>query len=230
MPRQARIAPGGIVYHVINRGVGRMTLFEDDDDYAAFERCLRHAQNVVPIALLCYCIMPNHWHLVLRPHETGDLGAFMQRLTLTHARRWQEHHHAHGTGHVYQGRYKSFPIQTNEYFLTVGRYVERNAKRAGLVKRAEDWRWCSLWRRMNPDEGRAEEMPRLTRWPTGVPPRWVRTVNAALSRVELEAVRRCVNRGRPFGGDRWVKRMTGELGLESSFRSRGRPRNEDRSG
>lgn len=227
MPRQARISPGGIVYHILNRGVGRMTLFECDADYAAFERCVARAQEMVPLAIFCYCIMPNHWHLVVRPHENGELGAFMQRLTLTHARRWQEHRQVHGTGHVYQGRYKSFPIQTDEHYLTVARYVERNAKRAHLVKRAEQWRWCSLWRRMNPNSNRGDragEMPRLTRWPTGVPPRWVGTVNAALSEAELQAVRVCVNRGRPYGGDRWVKRMTGELGLESTFRDGGRPR------
>lgn len=223
MPRQARIVPGGIVYHVINRGVGCMTLFERAADYAAFERCLRHAQDIVPLPIFCYCIMPNHWHLVLRPQENGDLGAFMQRLTLTHARRWQENRHAHGTGHVYQGRYKSFPIQTDGHFLTVARYVERNAKRADLVKRAEEWRWCSLWRRVNPEGRSAEEMPCLAKWPTAIPPRWVRTVNAALSRAELETVRKCVNRGRPYGGERWVKRMTGELELESAFRPRGRP-------
>ena len=214
------------MYHVINRGVGRMTLFENDADYAAFERCLRHAQDIVPLSIFCYCIMPNHWHLVLRTHANGDLGMFMQRLTLTHARRWQENRHVHGTGHVYQGRYKSFPIQTDEHYLTVARYVKRNAKRAALVKRAEEWRWCSVWRRANPDERRAEEMPRLAHWPTGEPPRWVRTVNAGLNRAELEAVRNCVNRGRPYGGDSWVKRMTGELGLESAFRPRGRPRKD----
>ena len=226
MPRQGRIAPGGIVYHVINRGVGRMTLFEGDPDYAAFERCLSSAQEAVPLALFCYCIMPNHWHLVLRPQETGELGAFMQRLTLTHARRWQEHRSVHGTGHVYQGRYKSFPIQTNEHFFAVARYVEGNAKRAGLVRRAENWQWCSLQRRMNNTAGRPDETPRLNEWPTGIPPQWVRTVNAVQSKAELEALRRSVNRGRPFGGDRWVKRITHELALESTFRSRGRPRND----
>lgn len=226
MPRQARIVPGGIVYHVINRGVGRMTLFENEADYAALERCLRRAQQLIPIALFCYCIMPNHWHLVLRPREAGDLGNFMQRFTLTHARRWQEHRHVHGTGHVYQGRYKSFPIQSNEHFLTVGRYVESNAKRAGLAKSAENWRWCSLWRRMNATDDQQEEAPKLSHWPTGVPPYWVRTVNAAQSQTDLKAVRRCVNRGQPFGGERWVKRITGELALESTFRPRGRPRKE----
>lgn len=223
MPRHARSAPGGLIYHVLNRGVGRMELFSQADDYAAFERCLRETQEVVDVPLLCYCLMPNHWHLVLEPRGDGDMGRFMQRLTLTHARRWQEHRRLHGTGHVYQGRYKSFPIQDDEHFLTVARYVERNAVRANLCKRAEAWRWSSLWRRRHPDEVDAER-PALSRWPMDAPRGWLRTVNAALSERALQTVRVSASRGRPFGGDDWVTKVTKRLGLESTFRPRGRPK------
>jgi len=211
------------VFHVLNRGVGRMRLFGKDGDYAAFERVLAETLELRPMRLCAYCVMPNHRHMVLWPREDGDLAAFMQRLTITHARRWQEHRHEVGTGHIYQGRYKSFPVQSDEHFLTVCRYVERNALRAGLVERAEAWRWGSLWRR-----GQSVELSEMLlmpdRWPTTPPRDWVRAVNRAETAAELEALRRCVVRGRPFGGSTWTARTVARLGLENTLRPRGRPR------
>jgi len=130
MPRRPRIATGGFVYHVLNRGVGRMQIFEDDDDFAAFERVLAEAIHRRPAArLLGYCVMPNHWHLVLWPRGDDDLSEFMRWLTVTHTQRWHAHRRSAGTGPIYQGRFKSFPIERDEHFLTAMRYVERNALR-----------------------------------------------------------------------------------------------------
>lgn len=138
MPRSARVAPAGYVYHVLNRGVGRMTLLDEPGDYAGFERVLAEALERHPhIELLAYGLMPNHWHLVLRAtpgSDAGELGRFMQWLTLTHTRRWQEHRHCHGSGPVYQGRYKSFPVQDDTHFLTLCLYVERNPLRLERVR------------------------------------------------------------------------------------------------
>src|SRR5215510_9306692 len=136
MPRLPRVAAGGVVYHVLNRRVAQLPLFEKDGDYAAFEHILEETIVRTGIRLLAYCLMPNHWHLVLWPREDGDLAAFMQRLTVTHVRRWHAHRHSVGTGHLYQGTYKSFPIQQDEHFLTVCRYIERNPLRAKLVPKA----------------------------------------------------------------------------------------------
>ena len=83
MPRTARKTPGGVIFHAINRGVGRRTIFEKDGDYAAFERVMAHALAAEPVQLLCYCLMPNHWHLLLCPTEDGQLGRSMHRLTMT---------------------------------------------------------------------------------------------------------------------------------------------------
>jgi putative transposase len=167
--------------------------------------------------------MPNHWHLVLRPAKDGELAAFMQWLTLTHTRRWQEHRHCHGSGHVYQGRFKSFPVQTDRHFLTVCRYVERNALRAGLVERAEEWRWSSLWIRREGDE---PQRARLGAWPVegGVPRQWLRTVNTPLAAAELDALRMSVGRGRPLGSATWTQRTADRLNLGHTLRPRGRPR------
>ncbi len=78
MPRAARKAPGGRVFHVLNRGVGRQTIFEKDEDYAAFERVMAHALAADPVQLLAFCLMPNHWHLLLKPQSDGQLGRFVQ--------------------------------------------------------------------------------------------------------------------------------------------------------
>jgi putative transposase len=129
MPRSARCAPGGVIFHVLNRGNARSPVFRSDADYAAFPRALAETLGLFPgVRLLAYCLMPNHWHLVLRPTRDGELGRFMQRLTVTHVRRWHEHRRSTGGGHVYQGTYKSFPVQRDGHFLVLCRYVERNAQ------------------------------------------------------------------------------------------------------
>ncbi|MBI1375583.1 MAG: hypothetical protein GC159_22965, partial [Phycisphaera sp.] len=106
MPRRRRVAMGGLAYHVINRGVGRMTLFDDEADYDAFQRVLGESVERRPDArLLGYCVMPNHWHLILWPRRDDDLSEFMRWLTVTHTQRWHAHRHSAGTGPVYQGRF-----------------------------------------------------------------------------------------------------------------------------
>jgi len=175
---------------------------------------------------ISYCLMPNHWHLVLWPRNDGDLSAFMYWLTMTHSHRWHAAHGTTGSGHLYQGRFKSFPVASadaNPHYYRACRYVERNALRAGLVERAEDWPWCSLSRRL---EGKADTVGFLTEGPEPWPPGWVEHVNEPLTDAELGAMRRCVNRGKPYGPDEWVERVAKELGLENTLRSRGRPRKE----
>ena len=166
MPRTARIAPAGTVFHVLNRGVGRMQLFGKDRDYEAFEAMIEKTLQSRPMRICAYCLMPNHWHFVLWPEREGQLGDFMQKLAVTHVRNWQEHHRRVGYGHVYQGRYKSFPVETEDYFYRVVRDVERNALRASLVRRAGDWRWGSLWRCAC---AAREKMAWLSDWPAPRP-------------------------------------------------------------
>lgn len=224
MPRRPRVSTGGYAYHVLNRGVGRMTLFDNDDDYAAFERVLAEAVARLDPRLLGYCLMPNHWHLVLHPRADGDLSQFMRWLTVTHTQRWHAHFHTSGTGPVYQGRFKSFPVQRDGHLLAVLRYVERNPLRASLVERAQDWRWSSL------HAGRSDDPERramLSAWPVPRPARWAATVNRPQSQTELEALRGCVRRGRPYGDERWVGRSAAALGLASTLRPRGRPRKQE---
>ena len=236
MPRATRAAAGGVVYHVLNRASGRRALFKRDEDYALFEKVLAEAHQRVAMRTVGYCVMPNHWHLLLWPRGDGDLSEFMRWLTVTHTQRWHAGHGTAGTGHVYQGRFKSFPVQrrragsagraagvvrTEDPFWTLLGYVERSALRAGLVARAEDWRWSSLWRRTF---GGAELRSLLTDPPEGFPPDWLARVNEQESEEALVRMRQCVARGRPFGQAGWVKRTAARLGLASTLRPRGRPR------
>ncbi|MBM4094027.1 MAG: hypothetical protein FJ276_32160 [Planctomycetes bacterium] len=154
MPRGKRCFPGGTVFHVLNRGNGRQTLFFGSADVEAFVRVVKEALLIVPMRILGYCLMPNDWHLVLWPELDDRLSAFMHQLMTTHVRRWQKAHHREGEGHVYQGRFKSFPVESDEHLYTVCRYVERNAVRAGLVERAEDCRPARIPRSCTPRTAR----------------------------------------------------------------------------
>src|SRR5208283_908834 len=149
MGRPKRADDGDLIYHVLNRANARMTIFEKDHDYEAFERILEEAVERTRTRLLAYCLMPDHWHLIVWPRQDGELSRFVGWLTLTHTQRWHAHRHNAGTGHLYQGRFKSFPVQEDEHLRVLCRYVERNPLAASLVKRSEDWRWSSLWRREN---------------------------------------------------------------------------------
>ena len=210
-----------MVFHVLNRGVGRMRLFAKSGDYAAFETIIAETLEKCPLRLCGFCLMPNHWHLVVWPKQAGQLAAFMQRLTITHARRWQEHRGRVGYGHVYQSRYKSFPVQSEDHFYQVLRYVERNPLRANLVERAEQWRWSSLWRRI---AGTPAERSVLSDWPLPRPRNWSKLVNDPQTESELAAIRRAIERGRPLGDQDWVRRTAKRLGLESTLRAPHRPR------
>jgi putative transposase len=210
-----------LAYHVLNRRVGRLSLFDKPADYAAFEKILAEAVARTHVRIAAYCLMPNHWHLLLWPRHDGELSAVLRWITVTHTQRWHAHRQTSGTGPVYQGRFKSFPVQTDEHFMTVARYVERNPLRAKLVERAEEWRWSSLWRR---SQGDPQHVAFLSEWPVGQPRDWVARTNRPETATELEVLRCSVQRGRPFGNETWVQRMTKRFGLESTLRPRGRPK------
>jgi putative transposase len=219
MPRRLRVSTGGFAYHVLNRAVARERIFRTAKDYEAFEKVLGEAKARLPMRLVAWCVMPNHWHLVLWPRVDGDLSEFMRWLSVTHTQRWHAAHHTSGTGPLYQGRFKSFPIQEDDHLLTVVRYVERNALRAKLVESAEAWRWCSLPRRLDGDASKL-----LDDGPVPLPRDWRRRVQSPQTEGELAALRRSVVRGAPFGEASWQERTAKRLHLQSTLRARGRPR------
>jgi putative transposase len=219
MPRTARASVGNLCYHVINRGNARGEVFHKEEDYTAFVQLMSDAQERLPMRLLAFCLMPNHFHLVLWPHADGDLSRWMQWLLTAHVRRY--HRHYRSSGHVWQGRFKAFPIQQDDHLLTVLRYVERNPVRAPSlpVRKAERWPWSSLG-----TPGKDVVVPSLDPGPVRRPSNWLQWVNEPQTEAELKALRECIARGTPFGSAPWQKRIARELHLESSLRPRGRPR------
>jgi putative transposase len=219
MPRTARATPGGYFYHVLNRGNARRQVFHKDADYTAFLRLLREAQERTPVRLLAYCLMPNHFHLAVRPVGNRDLSRYMRWLLTAHVRRY--HGHYHSSGHVWQGRFKAFPVQDDAYLLGLLRYVERNPVRAGLVARAEAWRWSSAC----PVRAGGPVLDLTGVWR---PADWLTYVNEPQTEAEVAAMRECLARGRPYGAETWAVDTAARLGLEPSLRPIGRPR-KDRS-
>lgn len=204
---------------MLNRAVGQNRIFDDEEDYLAFETVLSQAHERTGTRLLAYCIMPNHWHLVLRPRKEGELSHYMRWLTVTHTQRWHAGRGSAGTGPLYQGRFRSFPVQEDSHLLLLCRYVERNPIRAGLVTRATAWRWSSA--------GGTQAKPWLTpreEWPVPAPANWLKWLAAPGNQAELEAMRRSVKRGAPFGDERWTSRMAQKLSLQSSLRAPHRPK------
>ena len=179
------------MYHVLNRSVGKRHLFGKDADFEAFQRVMIEAHQRHPIRILSYCVLSNHWHFAVWPDADGQVTAFFRWLAHTHAMRWRVAHRTVGYGHLYQGRFKSFPVQSDEHLLTVLRYIERNAVGAGLAARAEHWRWSGLWARMH---GEDAIKAILSPWPVERPVDWTDRVNAPLSAKEFGRVRVSIER------------------------------------
>jgi putative transposase len=217
MPRTARCIVANHCYHILNRGNQKARVFHEPADYDQFLALIHLAQDRVHLPILAACLMPNHFHFVVQPREDADVSRWTRWLFTTHVR-WQ--HAKYGTtGRIWQGRFKAFVCQADCHLLTVMRYVERNALRANLVERAEDWRWGSLaWRRA------ATPPVAISESPVMLPSYWRHVVNEPQTDVELAAIRNCVNRQCPFGEARWVEKKAKELGIEDTLAPIGRPR------
>ena len=218
MLRKSRVAPGGFIDHVLNRGVGKTRLFRSRKDYEAFQRCLIHTSQNAPMRVLGYCVMPNHWHLLLWPAKHGDLARFMMRLTNTHVRRWLTAHQQVGSGHLYQGRYKSFAVQDDDHLTTVDRYVQRNALRANLVARAEQWPWSGVGQ----SQLSAALQVTLSKSPVRRRSDWLDWLNHPQTPAEQEAIRQCILKNRPLGDSAWLVKNARAVGWSPPAK-RGRP-------
>jgi putative transposase len=196
-------------------------LFHKDGDFEAFQRVLGEGLARYPVELLTYCLMENHWHLVLRPREKQALARLMGWVGVTHVRRHHEHYCTRGGGHLYQGRFKSFPVQEDRHLLVLCRYVEANAVRAGMVKDVRDWPWCGVRTREH-----ANRWLKLSPWPVDRPRNWLSLLNDPMDRADLTSVRNSVQRGRPLGTAAWVARTAQRLGLNFTLRNPGRPRKQ----
>ncbi len=222
MPRAKRKSYGGYLYHVLNRANGRLRIFRKAADFAAFEAILGQGQERTGMRICGYCLMGNHWHLLLWPRHDGELSEYMRWVTVTHTQRYHAAHRSAGTGHIYQGRFKSFPIQGQIYYVTAMRYVEGNPLRAGLVTDAADWPWSSYGQHVG---GAGRETPiTLSEYSTPLPENWDRVVHANLSEKDCERFQNAIRRGCPLGDAGWTEKIAAQFELESTLRPRGRPR------
>lgn len=202
---------------MLNRANHGAEIFHCAADYRAFLALIEASQRRLPLQIIAACLMPNHFHLVVRQSGASDIPRWLQWMCTTHAR----HHHAQhrSFGRLWQGRYRAFLVQSDHYLITLLRYVERNALRKNLVARAEDWLWGSLnWRLtgLSPVE--------LSAPPISLPRGWVEWVNQPQTAAELEAIRTSVHRQRPYGDPEWVSTNARGARLGQSLGPVGRPR------
>jgi len=220
MPRRCRRTLQGAVFHVMNRAVRRTILFETDNDYEAFIALVAEMLKKFKIKIIAYCLMPNHWHIVVICERLEELSNAMHWLESTHANRWNGAHGCRGSGAVYKDRFKSVPVQKNDSVRRICRYVERNALRKGLVPVAQAWKWSSLFAVCQNCDTIC-----LSPWPILRPSNWVEIVNTPETEAELEDLRKMLRRNQPIGDPLWQAAVAPYLGL--TMRGKGRPKKMD---
>ena len=229
MPRLNRPTEAGLIYHAINRGNNRADVFTDDDDRIAFLDALQRTKQRYPFHLLGYCLMTNHFHLLLRPEPRQSVSRILQSITVAHTSRFHQRHAS--VGHVWQGRFKSPVVQDDANLLIVLRYIEANPLRAGIVADLADYPWSSFpahgLGRADPLLDSVSLLDELGRTPAECRQRWKRRVTTTMKEKELARVRESVRTGKPLGSAEWVTAKAMSLGLELNPRPRGRPRKSE---
>ena len=208
MPRATRYSPPNSVHHVINRGNDRRCLFETASDFSEFLALMGWAKERCPVRLVAYCLMPNHWHMILWPEESESIAKFMHRLCTSHAIRRRKATGTIGQGHVYQHRYHAFVIETEPYYFRAVKYVEANPLRAGLVTSAANWPWSSLAERLGADRGI------LNPGPLTLPGNWQAQVDAAMPQAEMDDIHNKLRRHSPVAPRR--PRQIAETAMKST--------------
>lgn len=194
MSRRRRLVPPGSVLHIVNRGNDRRVIFPEPLDYPAFLVLLREARERFQVRLFAYCLMPNHFHLVVGVEDLEAISSYMLFVQREHACDLRARARTRGWGHVFQRRYWSKVIEGDGHLLTAMRYVEANPLRAGLVERAQAWEWSSLWDRLT------GERDLLSRSPWSLPEGWELIVNTPVQPLDLKMMRKPLKIGRrPVG-------------------------------
>ena len=228
MGRLPRTIDDGLVYHAFNRGNNRADVFGDDADRLAFLEALTKTRDRYPFRLFGYCLMTNHFHLLIRPEAGRSISRILQSLTVAHT--WRYHKQHHTSGHVWQGRFKSPVIQDDAHLLVVLRYIEANPLRARMVADPALYRWSSYpCHGLGQDDSLLSPFPEwdeLGRTEAERRRRWRAKVRAEQSDAELMSVRKSLLSGRPFGASDWTERMAQRLNIVPIPRPRGRPRKE----
>ncbi len=141
MPRAGRLVKDNGVYHVLNRGHDRHKLFPSVQDFKEFKDIIARYKQKFEFELYHYCLMPNHFHLLLRIRRGDDLQLLMKGMSQSHSFHYKRHYKL--SGYLFQNRYKNIPITKDEYLMECGRYIERNPVRAGMMDDPGAYYWSS---------------------------------------------------------------------------------------
>ena len=217
MPRQARDVAAGYIYHVLNRGNRKQTVFHKEKDYVVFIELMKKAKEKFPIKIFAYCLMPNHYHFALMPLQIDHLSKWIHWLTTVHASRY--HFHYQTCGHIWQGRYKNILIQDDYHLSTVLKYIERNPIRAGFTNSAYDWPWSSYTENLGEKSNCL-----LDERPDNLQVSWDKFVDSPIKTTELENLRKCIKKRLPYGDEKWKHEISTQLGIRCFEKQRGRPR------
>jgi len=226
MPRLPRPISDGFVYHAINRGNNRGPVFLDADDHKSFLEALDRTRQRYPFRLYGYCLMSNHFHLLLKPGEGQSISRILQSVSVAHT--WRYHKRHSSSGHVWQGRFKSPVIQDGAHMITVLKYIEANPLRARIVDDLSAYPWSSYpahaYGRPDPLLDRLPEYESLGHTASERQIQWRRRLESLQSESELAALRDSVKSGKPIGDPDWVRSHAHSLGIELNPRPRGRPK------
>jgi putative transposase len=221
MARQPRLDIADQIFHVINRSNARWDIFKTEKDFQGVLKSLVETFELIPIDIFAFCIMSNHWHFIVKPKANGDMAQFFGKFTQKATQRWHAKHGSVGTGHLFQGRFKSFLVEKDDYFFQLAKYVEANPLRAAMVKKAEDWPWSSLSLRLKNLE-LAKKI--LVPWPVDIPKNYLNLINQPLPKVQLDNIRTSLEKSRPLGSEGWVARQVNKYNLGYTLREPGRPK------
>ena len=220
MPRIARGLADNQIYHIINRGNRREVVFHDNYDYEKFLKLLIESKEKYAIKIYAYCLMPNHFHLVIYTKYADSLSQGMHWISSSSVRYYNKRYNI--SGHLWQGRYKSFIVQEDSYLLVLLKYVEANPKRARIVKDCIDYKYSSANNRIKNNENLiTDEIPIL------LPDDWYGYINSDEKITDIESIRNCINRQAPLDDKNWKYMVSKKYNLESTINPRGRPKKEE---
>ncbi len=220
MPRIARGLANNQIYHIINRGNRREAVFHDKYDYERFLKLLLDSKEKYSINIYAYCLMPNHFHLVIYTHYSDNLSKALHWISSSYVRYYNKKYKI--SGHLWQGRYKSFIVEQDSYLITLLKYVEANPKRAKIVKECEKYQYSSAYKRVNNIQDQL-----LGELPIDIPTDWSRYINDKEDKTDLDFIRNSIERQSPLGDELWQYNIVKKYGLESTLNPIGRPRRKD---
>jgi putative transposase len=217
MPRISRVVVPNYPHHVTQRGTNKSAIFIDDEDRVYFLTLLDQWAGKSGSKVWAYCLMNNHFHLLVAPDGIGGLGKFLHGLTFRYAQYFNKKYSR--TGRLWQNRYFSCTVDKDEYVWTATKYIEMNPVRAGIVKKPEAWRWSSALAHM---KAKGDCDISLYEWLSDGERKGY--VDFLVASSDEERIRKATSTGRPFCGERFFKKLTTILNRDLKPKKGGRPR------